>query len=322
MPFISWMQTNGRPVRDRLQSVDLDYAVNAGPDLPISRHQAVALLRAESRMEGPDYGARVVSGSSLRDLGTIGEIALGGGTLRQALLRVAKAIPTHVSHEVVSVVSTPSGMVLRELWGLKLDDETRHFVQQYFAALIQALCKIAGAQSPVFENVVLTPHPEHGLAHLEPWFGKGLEAADDKTLVLVIPARFGDLALPLEAGSEHRSVPTTETGSLQSDGGFSASVKILIESMLRSGTPTVEGLASAAGLSVRTFQRRLHAEGTSFLMLLDEARHGLSLVRFGEAGEKAGGIAVGLGYGQQSSFTRAVRRWTGKTPRTLLRRKD
>jgi AraC-like DNA-binding protein len=139
---------------------------------------------------------------------------------------------------------------------------------------------------------------------VEPWFGNGLEAADDKTPVLVILARVGDLALPLETTSEHRSVSTSEIRHLQSDGGFSAYARILIESMLRGGTPTVDRLASAAGLSVRTFQRKLHAEATSFLMLLDEARHSLSLARFGKGVERAGGIAVGLGYGQQSSLTR------------------
>jgi len=97
-------------------------------------------------------------------------------------------------------------------------------------------------------------------------------------------------------------------------------VRIITAAMLSEGTPTIERLAAAAGLGVRTFQRRLRSEGITFSDLLDAVRRDAALSGLAENGKSATEMADSLGYGQPSSLTRAVRRWTGEPPRAVARR--
>lgn len=319
MPFVRWMQANGRPTEANLRAVDLGYVLKGDPNLPIPLGQAIAFLRNASRAEGPDFPARIVSRASVAELGLIGEVALGSGSVRAALISVAASLQHHVTHGMITVAPASGGVIVREVWGLRMDEETRHLVQQYVAALIQAVCANAGARLPVFTRVALVPHPEHGLSHLQPWFGNSVEAAADKVLELVVPARVADRALRVAATEDRPGGATANYPALQGDGRLSTWVRIVVAAMLADGTPTVESLAAASGLRVRTLQRRLGGEGTSFSALLEEVRRDLALAGLSAGELKAGEIADSLGYGQQSSFTRAVRRWTGTSPRTFSR---
>lgn len=78
-------------------------------------------------------------------------------------------------------------------------------------------------------------------------------------------------------------------------------------------------IASAAGLSVRTLQRRLADHGLDYSALVDRVRfdHAQSLLR--DPRRHLIEIAHDLGYTDASSFTRAFRRWTGATPTTFRR---
>jgi len=65
---------------------------------------------------------------------------------------------------------------------------------------------------------------------------------------------------------------------------------------------------------VRTLQRRLREEGTSFAELLDEVRKNLALRYLADARYEAADAAFLLGYAELSTFHRAFRRWTGTSP--------
>jgi AraC-like DNA-binding protein len=49
-------------------------------------------------------------------------------------------------------------------------------------------------------------------------------------------------------------------------------------------------------------------------------RRDLALAGLAEGGLTACEVATALGYAQQSSLTRAVRRWTGTSPRRMTRK--
>lgn len=319
VPFLRWMQAHGRPLEARLRAVDLAYFPHGEADLPIPLVPAIAFVAAASRADGADLPARLVSAASVPELGLIGRVALGAHTVREALVRVAAALPHHVTHELIAVRQVAGGVLVRESWALRLEGEVRHAVQQYVAALLQALCVHSGAALPMFERVALVPHPAHGLAHLRPWFGGAIEPSRDGGLELFVPARVADrhLRAGLPDGSSSR--PGATSSPLRGDGSLAASARMILGAMLSEGHPTVERLAAAAGVSVRTLQRRLGEEGTTFSHLLEAVRRDLALVGLAEGGRTGGEIAGALGYAQQSSLTRAVRRWTGTSPRRLVR---
>ena len=76
---------------------------------------------------------------------------------------------------------------------------------------------------------------------------------------------------------------------------------------------TLGHFARSVHYSVRTTQRVLRDEGTSFDMLLDTVRrsHALDLLRSDLSVDR---IARRLGYESSRSFTRAFARWTNRTP--------
>lgn len=73
-------------------------------------------------------------------------------------------------------------------------------------------------------------------------------------------------------------------------------------------------LAKEIGMSPRTLQRRLKCSGVDFEDLRDETRRSeaLRLIRLGRY--SATEIAYLVGYSDPAHFTRAFKRWTGKTP--------
>lgn len=77
--------------------------------------------------------------------------------------------------------------------------------------------------------------------------------------------------------------------------------------------PSLEQIASELSTSGRTLKRKLADEGTSYSDLIDEvqAARAISLLKSDLTVDE---IADRLGYSDSANFTRAFRRWTGKTP--------
>jgi AraC-like DNA-binding protein len=95
---------------------------------------------------------------------------------------------------------------------------------------------------------------------------------------------------------------------------LSMKVRSLLIDMLPDGQPSQQAIAAALQLSVRTLQRALHAEGTSFKQLLDEIRKELAAQYIRDTNRRIGEITYLLGFSEPSNFTRAFRRWTGLAP--------
>ena len=94
----------------------------------------------------------------------------------------------------------------------------------------------------------------------------------------------------------------------------SMQVRTRIIELLPAGTPRQASIARELNISLRSMQRNLKLEGTSFNELLDNTRRELAMHYIRETHRHLGEIAYLLGFSEPSSFTRAFRRWTGVTP--------
>ena len=92
-------------------------------------------------------------------------------------------------------------------------------------------------------------------------------------------------------------------------------VKSLIISEFHGGDPSLEGSAAQLGLTARTLQRKLRDQGTSYHELLDQLRQETALRYMQNPKMSICEVAYLLGFSEPSSFHRAFRRWTGKTPK-------
>jgi AraC-like DNA-binding protein len=66
-------------------------------------------------------------------------------------------------------------------------------------------------------------------------------------------------------------------------------------------------------MSVRSLERRLAEESTTFRSMRDEMRRDLAIEHICR-GDSVTGIASELGFSDTPSFHRAFRRWTGRCP--------
>jgi AraC-like DNA-binding protein len=98
-------------------------------------------------------------------------------------------------------------------------------------------------------------------------------------------------------------------------GSFRSRVENAIVPLLPHGEAGAAAVASRLGLSERTFARRLAAEGLTFSTLLDRLKLDLANRYLADHDTSISQIAWLLGYQEVSSFSKAFKRWTGRSPR-------
>lgn len=79
-------------------------------------------------------------------------------------------------------------------------------------------------------------------------------------------------------------------------------------------SPSMEGVAKQLATTVRTLNRKLHAEGTSFTQILDDVRCNLASEYLRSTSLSIEDISELVGFSEAANFRHAFRRWTGSTP--------
>lgn len=101
---------------------------------------------------------------------------------------------------------------------------------------------------------------------------------------------------------------------------LASQVRAAIALRLTRETATLEAVAQDVGVSSRALQRRLERLGLSFEKMLDETRFALAERLLRETDRPLIQVAHEVGYGSQSTFTRAVRRWLDESLRAYRER--
>ena len=91
-------------------------------------------------------------------------------------------------------------------------------------------------------------------------------------------------------------------------------LKLLLPEYVMDSAVTIERIAEIAGVSSRTLQRALAAEGMTFRELIDTARFQVARQKLTDPAATIDEISRLLGYSESTHFTRAFRRIAGRTP--------
>ena len=320
-PMRRWLSERGRDSIELLKLADLAWVPEDDPFLPIPLRNAVFLLAEIAKAEGPDAPHRIVNGRSALEIGLIGAMALQGPTVGEGLFNVAKGMPLHCTHEIFTIESGSDGLHVGEGWAINLGDQAvQHVVQQYVLAIVDTICGVAAGTSPCVSRVSMVPHPEQGFAHLRQWLGERVFDCGTRTLEIFVEKSIAELPIPEPVRQEAEGDVRAKLRPLRRSNTLSGDLETIVISMLPRTRPTVDRLAFAAGMSGRSLRRRLFEEGTSFARIVEHARVQIAISRL-KSGARSSlkDLADELGYADQATLTRAVRRWTGKTPRELSR---
>jgi AraC-like DNA-binding protein len=98
------------------------------------------------------------------------------------------------------------------------------------------------------------------------------------------------------------------------DDDIASQLRRTLPSLVTSHSDSLAAAAKRVGLATRTLNRRLAAEGTSYLQLREEARYTIARQLLTGTWMPANQVADRLGYANSSAFTRAFRKWSGKAP--------
>lgn len=105
--------------------------------------------------------------------------------------------------------------------------------------------------------------------------------------------------------------------NLQSTKTIRGRVETLLIPLLHTGEVSVETIARQMGVSRQTLFRKLKAEGVTFERVLDELRHQLALYYLKSKRVPVNQTAYLVGFSEPAAFSRAFKRWTGSSPRSL-----
>ena len=127
------------------------------------------------------------------------------------------------------------------------------------------------------------------------------------------------LALPVQSADPGLSEMMQREARLQladydSQTNLVAAVRREIYLLLTEGEPTVEAVAARLGMADRTLQSRLRKHGFSFQQVVESLRRSLADIYLLDRRLSLTDISLLLGFSEQSSFTRAFRRWHGESP--------
>lgn len=134
------------------------------------------------------------------------------------------------------------------------------------------------------------------------------------TATVAFPAE--TLDRPVEAADLLRAVFAAHPvpyGS-RARGGFSDDVRRVLRARLMVQDCSAKTVAASFSMHRRTFNRHLHAEGSSFNGMVNEVRFEISRRLITDSGMSLGQIAAALCFSEPSAFTRAFRRWSGQSP--------
>jgi AraC-like DNA-binding protein len=95
---------------------------------------------------------------------------------------------------------------------------------------------------------------------------------------------------------------------------LSEGVRLQLLKDLRGGVPTAATVARALHMSVRTLHRSLQREGTTFHEILSQLRQEQAAQHLAGSTLSIAEVGFLLGFSELSSFYRAFKGWTGKTP--------
>lgn len=96
-------------------------------------------------------------------------------------------------------------------------------------------------------------------------------------------------------------------------------VEALIMPILHTGEVNVDAIAAKLATSRQTIYRHLKREGATFEQVLDALRHRMALHYLAAKKVSVNETAYLIGFSDPAAFSRAFKRWTGKSPRAWRR---
>ena len=294
--------------------VDPDSPWDPKAMLPASAYYDL-LERIAARIDATELPLRTGASMRLDEYGALGLAFKAATTLGGSYARVERYARLWTSVVEYELRPDPNGT----LFVLHRDGERRLGLRLSNEATLASAVSLARQVSPVavtpLQVFVRHAAPGSTAAH-EAWFGCPVRFGAEVDAILFAPETLAQPNILGDAGISRylASHLDAELAEIAPDGTLTGRAKDAIAQALNEGPPRMADIARTLGLSVRSFHRRLSEHGVSFQSLTEETRRDLAIGLLRTERHSLAEIAFLTGFAEQSSFTRAFKRWVGQTP--------
>ncbi|MFD0441348.1 AraC family transcriptional regulator [Streptomyces chartreusis] len=251
-----------------------------------------------------------------RILGPVGVILRNAATVGEAVDSVCEFLHNIVLADTAELIRTPQAAVYSYDTALRNEYDRHQMVEKSLALAMNAFHTMLGADfvplRVTFQHRRLAPLKRYQeVFGRAPEFEAGINSLHLPPHVLDRPIQDRDpAALALAENYLTRIRPHLMTAE---------QVREVVRRLLFINRASLNDVARAMSVHPRAVQRRLAHEATTYEQVLDDVRRALAWELSG-TGVPVSRIARALGYSEQSSYTRACRRWFGESPRQLQTR--
>ncbi len=270
--------------------------------------------------EDPALGVKAGLRTLAKHLGVVGHAWLSSATLADALERLVR-YEELLDSGVTDITFEKQGdeYVLSEAYPNPADYHGKLGADMGFAAVI-ALCRVATDRPIKALRAEFLLGPDD---HLD-IYGETVEGAvtrSEKHNALYFAAADLEQRLPgadADVADAMSRIAERQTQSIDRS-KVTHQVRESLIRLLPSGTASQDTVAGQLYRSASTLQRQLKAEGTTYREVSDGVRQSLAESYLREGVHTHAQIAFMTGFGDQSNFARAFKRWTGLSPGAFQR---
>ena len=309
-----WLDGLGLAPATVLRQARLPLALQDGRANPVTTAQYFAIWRAvEALAPEPGLGLRLAAELDIAHLPPANLAAYYAGDFRDALQRLAR-YKQLCAPEVMRLAERDGACAIDLVWLYATEPEPPLLTDAAFASFVELGRR--GTRAALRPLRVELRRPR--------------ALGDPHTAYFGVPVRFRAprSALVFHARDLDRPFVTHNAELLalldpplaralagrHAEGSVGEQVQAVLRHQLAGRAPDLGAVARALGVSARTLQRRIAAEGRSFQRLLGDVRRALGREYLAQPGMEFKEVAYLLGYDDATSFHRAFRAWEGTTP--------
>lgn len=296
---------------------DTLYHLGVSPDTPIPDHAYFGLVDwvLTNTADGTDLVFRYAEEISKHELGVIGLAIKSAPTLRDSLRNLERYFRLVTDTAVYTLDETIDPAVVNfvslspESKAMQLRDECA------LAAVAHRIKSIAGEEFPLaqvsFKHACRGAHSSY-----EAFFGCPVRFSARQTAISICQDhlnrqnRLGDQGLSTFFTQQLEG----ELRNLANQSSLTHQVLTYLSTRLRDGAPQAAEVGLKLGMSERTFYRRLAEEGMSYRDVLQDAQCALARELLSDSECSLAEVAFLTGFAEQSTFSRAFKRWVGESP--------
>jgi AraC-like DNA-binding protein len=328
LPFITFLDRMGSPTERWLEAVKLSSFALEDPESLIPRHLVFEFAQKAARAEGLENLGLLIGGDcSIANLGNFGQLICGSLTLYDALMTLQKIAPANNSGERYWLEvgnGSKSPLPADQAWFCMqhLGDANvlSRYGTQFALTLMVELLSLAGEKGWRPSEIYTQTRQPKTVSESKFFAGIKVQTGVGYTAI-AFPRSFlsAPLRLPIAAGNRQNQLMWESLHTSAPSEDFPQSLQRAIVPLLRGGYPGIHLAADISGMSVRTLQRRLEAEGMTYSSLVKKARFNQAIRWLQNPSVQLVDVAAELGYSAPSHFSRAFKGWTSLSPTEFRR---